>query len=368
MRILLLFFLFSSPLEAQWWKVQTSGLDTNFRGVSAAYTPDAKGVPVPVVWVSGSKGVILRSRDLGKTWNRLHVTGGDMLDFRGVVAFDARTAFVMSSGEGDKSRIYKTTDGGETWKLQYSDSRKGFFLDSIACISEDECVALGDPIDGKFLLLKTIDGEHWTTLPRTNMPAALRNEGAFAASNTCLAFHGDDIFFVTGGPAARVFHSADSGLTWTAAETPIAHGNASSGIFSIVRPHGDAVSTIVIVGGDYQDLKRAYAISSTSADGGKTWKLSPQQPSGFRSAIASLDSFTFIVAGPNGEEVSVDQGAHWKRTDSLNLNALAILDDHHGWAVGPHGTIAVFVNHLQSEVRYHHPHSKPRPATSALAD
>ena len=34
--------------------------------------PDAKGVPVPVVWVSGSNGVILKSLDEGKTWTNAH--------------------------------------------------------------------------------------------------------------------------------------------------------------------------------------------------------------------------------------------------------------------------------------------------------
>jgi len=92
MRTLFLFLFFALPAEAQWWKLQTSGLDSNLRGVSAAYAPDAKGAPMPAVWASGSNGVILRSTDLGKTWKRLHVAGGDTLDFRGIVAFNAATA------------------------------------------------------------------------------------------------------------------------------------------------------------------------------------------------------------------------------------------------------------------------------------
>jgi len=209
MRILFLFLLFTLPAEAQWWEVQTSGSDTNLRGVSAANAPDTKGALMPMVWASGSNGVILRSTDLGKTWKRLHVAGGDALDFRGIVAFNAATAYVMSSGEGEKSRIYKTTDGGETWTLQYAGNRKEIFLDSIACLSETHCFALSDPLDGKFLLLTTTDGEHWNPLPSGDMPAALPGEGAFAASNSCLLLSGGEIFFGSGGPAARVFHSTD---------------------------------------------------------------------------------------------------------------------------------------------------------------
>jgi photosystem II stability/assembly factor-like uncharacterized protein len=327
------------PVEAQWWTVQTSGIDTNLRGVSAAYMPDPKGKPVPVVWASGSNGVIFRSLDEGTTWQRLHVTGGGELDFRGIVAFNATTAFVMSSGEGEKSRIYKTTDGGATWSLQYTDKRKEFFLDTIACRSETRCFALGDPIDGKFLLLSTEDGQHWNPLANDKLPTALPTEGAFAASNTCLFLSGDEIFFGTGGPAARVFHSTDSGRAWTVSETPLAHSNASSGIFSITR--GDK-SEVVIVGGDYQDPKRASAVAAYSLDDGKTWQLSARQPGGYRSAVACDIDSVCVAIGPSGEDVSLSRvtAAGWEPTDSLNLNAVAILDKRNGWAVGPKGTIA----------------------------
>src|SRR5260370_29255715 len=115
---LLLQFLFSlffvTSVQAQWWEVQTSGIDTNLRGVSATYVHGADGEPVPVVWVSGSNGVILQSEDEGRTWQRLHEDGGYRLDFRGSVSFNAYDAYVMSSGEGEKSRIYKTTDADKT--------------------------------------------------------------------------------------------------------------------------------------------------------------------------------------------------------------------------------------------------------------
>jgi len=342
MRILFLFLLFALPAEAQWWEVQTSGLGTNLRGVSAANAPDTKGARMPMVWASGSNGVILRSTDLGKTWKRLHVAGGDTLDFRGIVAFNAATAYLMSSGEGEKSRIYKTTDGGETWTLQYAGNRKEIFLDSIACLSGTHCFALSDPLDGKFLLLTTTDGEHWNPLPSGDMPAALPGEGAFAASNTCLLLSREEIFFGTGGPAARVFHSVNSGHTWTVSETPIAHGNASSGIFSIAQRNG---KEIVVVGGDYQNPVRASAVAAYSLDEGKTWQLSAQQPGGYRSAVACLDHALCVAVGSNGEDVSISKvsAAGWKSTDSLNLNAVAILDMKNGWAVGPKGTIARYI-------------------------
>ena len=319
------------------WTVQTSGIDTNLRGVSAAVFTNSHYVPTPVVWASGSNGVILQSKDAGKTWKRLHVQGGEALDFRSIQAWDATTAYVMSSGEGDKSRIYKTTDGGANWKLQYTDKRKEFFLDALVCTSEIECRAVGDPINGKFVILRTRDGETWEELPSEQMPAALPDEGAFAASGTCLAIYSyEDVYFVTGGPAARVFHSSDAGYSWTVGSTPIVSGNASSGIFSI-----DAWDkALVVVGGDYRDVGNAHGVAAYSADQGKTWKLTEKQPGGFRSAVARIDEKSLLAVGPNGEDYSDDGGVHWRQTDSLNLNALKVLRYDLAWAVGPNGTIA----------------------------
>ena len=343
------------------WSVQTSGIDTNLRGVSAADNPDATDQHV-VVWACGSNGVILFSSDLGKTWKRLHVAGGDALDFRSIVAFDAKTALVMSSGEGEKSRIYKTTDGGENWKLEFTDKRPSFFLDSLVC--DGDCYALSDPVDGKFVLVAGHNGEDWKELPSDAMPAALPSEGAFAASGTALAMNNDgDLYFGTGGgKAARVFHSPDFGKTWTVAETPIASGNASSGIFSIVL---DARS-LIAVGGDYKDPKRPDRVAAYSLDDGKTWQLAAQQPGGYRSAVVRLYG-AMLAVGPTGEDISYDQGAHWKRTDSLDLNAAFVLDIYNGWAVGAKGAIARLVNHLQYQIRNDAPRDEPARSAASLS-
>jgi photosystem II stability/assembly factor-like uncharacterized protein len=336
-RIFLLVSLGCGAVQAQeMWSVQTSRMDTNLRGVSAAFFFDAHSGPQPVVWASGSNGVILQSKDLGKTWKRLTVPGAETLDFRSIQAVDADKAYVMSSGEGDKSRIYKTVDGGATWKLQYTGGRQEFFLDALVC-AEAECYALSDPVDGKFVILNTKDGEIWKELPSDHMPDALPKEGAFAASGTCLAlYHARDIYFVTGGPAARVFHSPDGGATWTVTTAPIQSGKASAGIFSIaVREEVAAV-----VGGDYQDADISDRVAAYSTDEGKTWKLAEKQPGGYRSAVAWVGGKTLVAAGPNGEDSSDDGGANWKHEGSYFLNAVVILNHDYVWGVGRNGFIA----------------------------
>lgn len=336
---LLLYPLLMIPDQSgAWWSEQSSGVDSSLRGVSVTRVLGGPGPPHFVVWASGSNGVVLRSLDEGKTWKKLHVPGGEELDFRDVEAFDGEVAYVMSSGDGEKSRIYKTSDGGRSWQLQYSDKRAGFFLDSLACSSRTHCVALSDPVEGKFVVLRTDDGQHWSELPREKMPAALPQEGAFAASGTAIALCGGGIYFGTGGPKARIFRSMDSGRSWTVRDTPIASGNASSGVFSLACA---GPKSLVAVGGDYQQPAKSDRVAMYSNDGGETWQLAAEQPGGYRSGVGVFGSGDFVAVGTNGTDVSHDQGVHWEHTDQLNLNAVGF-DAGGGWAVGPKGTIARF--------------------------
>jgi len=341
--------------ETKLWPVLTRGSDSNLRAVSADlnHPSDTKIAPELVIWAAGSNGVVLRSPDEGKTWKRLRVEGGEKLDFRGLASFGDRIAYLMSVGENGSSRIYKTTDAGEDWRLQYSDKRAGFFLDGLVCREEKDCFAISDPINGKFLLLHTEDGEHWKELPREQMPAALPEEGAFAASNSSLTLCGDEgeeLFFGTGGPAARVFHSRDAGKTWTVVETPIASGNASSGIFSL-RCKGDAV---VAVGGDYRNVSSDVRVAAYSLDHGATWKLAESGPQGFRSGVDVSFGPAWVAVGPTGEDISSDRGKHWKHSASLSLNAVTVLPGQTTvLAAGAGGVVAEY--RQQYEIRQRPP-------------
>lgn len=291
-----------------------------------------------MVWASGSNGTVLRSTDGGENFEQVKVPGGKTLDFRDVEAFDAKTAYVMSSGEGEASRIYKTVNGGKGWRLQYSDRRTGFFLDALACAMPTYCVALSDPVDGKFLVLSTSDGEHWKELSRDKMPAALPQEGAFAASGTAIALCGDAIYFGTGGPKARVFRSADGGESWSVTDMPIASGNASSGVFSIACAGS---SELAAVGGNYREAVADSAVAAYSRDGGVHWQLAATQPRGYRSAVASLGNGKYVAVGTNGTDISQDAGVHWTHMNDLNLNAFGFRGSL-GWAVGSKGIAVQF--------------------------
>ncbi len=306
------------------------------RGVSA--------VSKKVVWASGTNGTYLETFDGGASWHMRVVPGAEELDFRDVQGVSAREAYLLSSGPGDKSRIYRiyrTVDAGVLAELQLTNPDPSGFWDAIAFWDAQHGIVLGDPVDGKFVILVTDDGgAHWRRKPT---PPALPKEGAFAASGTCLITGGDrEAWFGTGGPgAARVFHSTDGGDTWSVRNTPIRNDGASAGIFSLAfsdEQHG------VAVGGDYSKPDDASHNVAITSDGGRTWtEPSGPHPNGFRSAVTYVvDRKMWIATGTTGSDVSYDDGKSWQRFDGHAYNAISFLSSKTGWAVGPKGALAEF--------------------------
>lgn len=317
------------------WQQQRFDSDANLRGLCV--------VSAKVAWVSGTKGTCGRTTDAGKTWSIGTVPGADRLDFRDVEAFGDTTAYLLSAGPGEDSRIYKTEDGGNSWLLQFKNTDPEGFFDAMAFWNEKHGIALGDPVKGQFQLLVTDDGgSTWNRLIATSLPPALPNEGAFAASGTCLIARGEgDAWFCTGGAkSARVFHSRDRGKNWTACETPIAADAASAGIFSIAFRDADHG---MIVGGDYRKPNEASATTAFTADGGKTWSRI-DSPLSYRSGVAWAKD-RWIAVGTSGSSVFRNDGATWKALDQENYNSVAFTSTGAGWAVGPNGRIARFANH-----------------------
>jgi photosystem II stability/assembly factor-like uncharacterized protein len=315
------------------WQAQTIRTKSDFRGLCV--------VSSNVAWVSGTEGTYVRTTDGGNTWSVGTVPGAEKLDFRDVEAFGDTTAYLLSAGPGDASRIYKTVDGGKSWAMQFKSADPAAFFDAMAFWDEKNGIALGDPVKGMFQLIVTADGgANWKPPAAKVFPSALPGEGAFAAGGTCLITHGErDVWFATGGAKkARLFHSKDRGQDWEVGETPIAAGAESAGVFSIAfrdKQHG------VIVGGDYRKPDDAGATAAITSDGGTTWTLIDKQLP-FRSAVAWAKD-RWVAVGASGSHVSQDDGATWKRLDRENYNSVGFTAAGEGWAVGPKSRIAKFV-------------------------
>jgi photosystem II stability/assembly factor-like uncharacterized protein len=324
MRTVLIFLAAAAAFAQTAPQTRLARSTESFRGVSA--------VSEKIAWASGTHGTYLRTTD-GRIWIPDQIPGAEALDFRGVVAFSADEAFLMSAGPGDQSRIYHTLNGGRNWNLQYTNTNPKGFFDSMVFWDRTHGIVLGDPVPDetgalKFELLMTEDGQTWTHIPPKQLPPALEGEGAFAASNSCIAIlpssgslaaqkksgasespaqpekaastqaeTDPNIWFATGGNTARVFHSADRGQTWQVFDTPIIHGPDSAGIFSIAFRDGNHG---VIAGGDYKHPDEDGPNLAFTNDGGKTWTLSQIFPQSYYSAVA----YDRKITNPNAGNLS----------------------------------------------------------------
>lgn len=321
-------------VAAQPWLPQPSGVSVRLRGVSA--------VSDRVAWASGAGGTVLRTTDGGASWRSLAVPDAGSLDFRDVDAIDADVAYLLSIGPGAASRIYKTSDGGAHWQPQLVNSDPRVFLDAMAFWDERRGVVAGDSVDGRFVVLTTRDGgRRWERVTAERLPAALPNEGCFAASGTSLAVWGGRHAWIGTGAAAtaRVLRTTDGGATWSVAATPLASG-PSAGIFSVAFEDD---RNGVVVGGDYKKETEAGDNAAVSSDGGVTWTLA-RGLSGYRSAVAWLPGQrrALLAVGPTGADRSGDGGRTWAAVAAPGFHALAVARSGLGWAVGERGAVSRF--------------------------
>ncbi len=333
MEIRLSMYVLPVLLTAQTWEAQQSGTTASLRGI---YALNDK-----VVWASGTDGTYLRTTDAGLHWRASTVPGAEKLDFRDVHAVDDQTAYLLSIGPGENSRVYKTSDAGTHWILQLTNPDPTGFFDEMAFWDATHGILVGDPVNNQLVLMTTADGG--LSWQRQRLPPALEGESAFAASGTGIAVNGkSEVWIGTGGTGGgRVFHSLNAGRTWSVAETPIRHNSQSAGIFSVAfcdGLHG------VAVGGDYKSIDDAIGAVALTSDGGRTWTSPMKQPtSGFRSAVAFVaDRKIWIATGTSGSDISLDGGQSWRCFDKGNYNALSFVNSTSGWAAGPQGRLALF--------------------------
>lgn len=367
--LLLTTTLATKKIHAQ-WDIEDSNTTASLRGIH--------NVGGGVAWASGTNGTVLRSEDGGYLWQTCTIPpGAEKLDFRGIQAFDENTAIVMSSGKGDLSRLYKTIDGCQTWKLLFTNPDKEGFWDAIKFnIGEDGGAStnrwgtlIGDPVDGKFAEFGTANaGDRWERYIEPTSTPAREGESLFAASNSSLLYLRNGTLFVTGGRSGsrsrttqeNVKHDPRVSWSFIGGDIPLGSGEAS-GAFSVATstsPHAppakngdpdlvcvvDRSDVFVAVGGNYTKPDRSQETAAWSSDGTKTWHASQTPPHGYRSSVAyDPTQKLWITVGPNGTDISRDDGKNWTPLKpsgydppdvDKNWNALSL-----PFVVGPHGRI-----------------------------
>ncbi|MFZ0807787.1 MAG: hypothetical protein WAN03_16450 [Candidatus Sulfotelmatobacter sp.] len=318
-----------------------------------------------VVWAAGTGGTFVMTTNGGNTWTSGIVPGAEQLQFRDVQGVSDQVAYLMSIGNNTTDfRIYKTTDGGNTWSIEFTNETTNAFYDCMAFWTADNGVAHSDSVNGVFPAIRTTDGLTWQSIA-SNMPPALPGEASFSSSGTCITTQGStNAWITTGGSViSRILATTDGGNTWNAYNTPLT-SSPSAGGFSVA--FRDALHGVV-GGGDLS--KNFYGQMAASSDGGQFWTMtnSPPIPGAIfclayangqtLPATASDEEIVRPVSNAFARTVVVtsemapnfstgsaawtpDEGKTWHTLSQVSgYWAVAFADPQDGWFVGNNGQI-----------------------------
>ena len=291
----------SASSHAQKITLLTSGTKTSIRGLSV--------VSDKIIWASGSNGTVGKSVDGGKTWQWIIVQHFEKNDFRDIEAFDAKTAIVIAIAE--PAYILKTIDGGKTWKTVFTDSAKGMFLDAMGFWNINSGIVLGDPINGKFFIVRTFNGgDDWQKIPFDKSPVADSGEACFASSGTNVRkLDRDEACFVSGGLRSRLF------IRDKKIDLPILQGKETTGANSVAISDDKKIKGgqhIIVVGGDFRNDTSSEKNCALTNDQGKTWIIPATPPHGYRSCVEFITKNQLISCGTSGVDISHDGGLNWQ--------------------------------------------------------
>ena len=286
------------------WETQTSGVTGLLYSV--------KAVDQNTGWIAAAAGRVLRTTNTGGTWSSVGNGRIGAFDVYAIDALDANTAFATTT-PSTTSYIFRTTNGGALWDTVYTQS--GGFIDAIKMFDANNGMAIGDPVGGKWTIVKTSNGGATWVRDTTHAPA---QAGTEAGSNNGFASRGSSLLWFPGNSNSatapqRVYRSTDGGLTWAFSNLPFASSasNFTAGI--------DFVTNQIGVVGNNNGL------AARTTDGGATWSSV---------TIAAGTTPIYGVAAASPSEIFATMGANVYRSSNLGVT----------WAISYTGAIGTF-NH-----------------------
>ncbi|RPI32500.1 MAG: hypothetical protein EHM70_08840, partial [Chloroflexota bacterium] len=278
---------------------------------------------------SASKNGIHLTKDGGKTWQGL-ITNGNLNNLT-AVTFDPTSAATILLGTEINGSVWKTTDGGTSWRLvlgplgeDVPDGRRAIYQIEFAPSNprivytatgiDTMTVAIAEGANGPGVMKSTDGGDTWEMV----------NEGLEAANYNALdlAVHPQNENIVYLGTLANgVYKSVDGGASWL----PANQGLAASEIRTIaIDPHNPET---VFAGSGGSGVWK-------STDGGASWAqvsvglppeanifglvFDPAQPG----VVYAADRFSGVYASQDGGETWIrsNNGLKMRAVNELSIS------------------------------------------------
>lgn len=326
---IILFFLFFFDLiinaETSSTLDTISGNWTYKRLLQSANFSSVSIVDSNVAWLAGGSGVVYRTVDGGKTFQPRFLNTGE--DINCIKAIDSLTCFL---GLSNTLKIYKTTNGGLNWTIKYS----SFFgaINSIHFFSSDTAIAVGDPYQNKWTILRTTNaGEVWT--PISNL---IDSSGNIGWANSVTWFQNIGLI---GTKNNFIFKTTDRGNNWQKINI------LDSLTYSIVLFN----NTFAISGHAVGKIYRSY-------NGGNNWISIIFPDSNDIGGIALIDTLNIWINSGNKIYSTFNTSSQWKNelTSPYKLTHIHMKREGNlifGYSVGKLGSVGIYKYRLLPEIK-----------------
>ena len=285
------------------------------------------------IWASGTKGTVVVSRDKGVSWQQIKVAGSETLQFRDIWA-NGHDIYLLAAGEAEKSRLYRSSDNGQHWQLQYTMDHPKGFINCFDFWDKDNGIVFGDSIDDKLFMLSTQDGgKHWQRI--ANAPQAQEGgEGGFSASGSCVRISGNDGAWVVTGATknTRLLQTKDRGQSWLS-KTMLFPKGSTAGIFSAMPQDN------WLFGGRMKTKDLSAKVTALHKEQ-SIWQQVKGLP--FTGAIygSARSNNNIILVNPEGAALSKDNGKTWQKISQHSYWVVEFDQQGNAWLAGPDGRIS----------------------------
>lgn len=172
-----------------------------------------------VGYIIGTNGDLIKTSDAGKSWVKSYIEKDSSAVMTSSISFiNETTGFIYGYYNVLNGSwygvLYKTTDGGESWKKQYYSTV--YHMHSMKFFDADNGIALNVINSGAYILTTNNGGLSWQT-------------GNVELSDYRLFFLGDICYVI--GKNQKILKSVDHGKTWQTINTPVSSSSFIHGFY-----------------------------------------------------------------------------------------------------------------------------------------